>query len=264
MGLVVEVLGRGGPPRLNHRPGRGIIGGMSSQATSPKPRIRYASRGSSYFDVILALFCVVLIVSNIAATKGIEFDVGSWSIGSLQILPIITDGGAFLFPVAYILGDVISEVYGFKAARRAVLTGFSMALLAAATFWVVEKAPGASFYENQAAFEAVAGPVGRIVLASVIGYVVGQLVNSYVLVRMKQRSAERSLWARLIGSSGIGEAADTLLFCAIAAGAIGITDMGQFWNYFVVGFVYKVGVEILISPVTMAAIAWLKRREPTY
>ena len=237
---------------------------MSSQATSPRPDVRFASRGSSYYDVILALFCVVLVVSNIAATKGIEFDVGSWSIGSVQILPIITDGGAFLFPLAYILGDVISEVYGFKAARRAVFTGFAMALLAAGTFWVVAQAPAASFYENQAAFEAVAGPVGQIVAASVIGYVVGQLVNSYVLVRMKQRSAERGLWTRLIGSSGLGEAADTLLFCAIAAGAIGITDMGQFWNYFVVGFIYKVGVEIVVSPLTIAVISLIKRREPSY
>ena len=130
------------------------MGDMSSQATSPKPVIRFASRGSSYYDVILALFCVVLVVSNIAATKGIEFGLGSLSIGSVQILPIVTDGGAFLFPLAYILGDVISEVYGFKAARRAVFTGFAMALLAAGTFWIVERAPGASFYENQAAFES--------------------------------------------------------------------------------------------------------------
>ena len=237
---------------------------MSSQATSPKPDVRFASRGSSYYDVILALFCVVLVVSNIAATKGIEFDLGSFSLGSVQVLPVITDGGAFLFPLAYILGDVISEVYGFRAARRAVFTGFAMALLAAGTFWVVQQAPAASFYENQAAFEAVAGPVGQIVAASVIGYVVGQLVNSYVLVRMKQRSAERGLWARLIGSSGVGEAADTLLFCAIAATAIGITDMGQFWNYVVVGFVYKVGVEIIVSPLTIGVISLIKRREPSY
>lgn len=237
---------------------------MSSQATSPKPDVRFASRGSSYYDVILALFCVVLVVSNIAATKGIEFDLGSFSLGSVQVLPVITDGGAFLFPLAYILGDVISEVYGFRAARRAVFTGFAMALLAAGTFWVVQQAPAASFYENQAAFEAVAGPVGQIVAASVIGYVVGQLVNSYVLVRMKQRSAERGLWARLIGSSGVGEAADTLLFCAIAATAIGITDMGQFWNYVVVGFVYKVGVEIIVSPLTIGVISVIKRREPSY
>ena len=94
--------------------------------------VRFASRGSSHFDVLLALFVVVLVVSNIAATKSIEFGSGSWSIGSLQLWPVVTDGGAFLFPLAYIVGDVISEVYGFKAARRAVLMGFAAAILAAA------------------------------------------------------------------------------------------------------------------------------------
>ncbi|EFQ84230.1 putative membrane protein [Aeromicrobium marinum DSM 15272] len=237
---------------------------MSSQATSPKPDVRFASRGSSHFDVLLAVFCVVLVVSNIAATKGIEFGVGSFDLGSVQILPIVTDGGAILFPLAYILGDVISEVYGFRAARRAIFTGFAMALLAAGTFWLVERAPAAAFYENQTAFESVAGPVGQIVLASVVGYVVGQLLNSWVLVRMKARTAERGLVARLATSTGVGEVADTFLFCAIAASAIGITSTGVFWNYFVVGVIYKIGVELLVMPLTISLIAWLKRREPSY
>lgn len=226
--------------------------------------VHYASRGSSYFDVLLAGFCVVLVVSNIAATKGIEF--GSWefSIGSVQISPVVTDGGAFLFPLAYILGDVISEVYGFRAARRAILTGFAMALVAAGTFWVVEQAPAASFYENQEAFESVAGPVAQIVLASVVGYVVGQFINSWVLVRMKRVTAERGLFARLATSTGAGELADTFLFCAIAASAIGITSMGVFWNYFVVGVIYKVAVELIVMPLTMVVIGWLKQHEATY
>ncbi|KQX75571.1 hypothetical protein ASD10_10510 [Aeromicrobium sp. Root472D3] len=239
---------------------------MSSRTTSPRPdaEIHYASRGSSYFDVILAVFCVVLVVSNIVATKGIEFGSWDWSIGSIQVSPVITDGGAFLFPLAYILGDVISEVYGFRAARRAILTGFAMAILAAVTFYVVEQAPAAGFYANQAAYEAVLGFVPQIVLASLCGYVVGQLLNSFVLVQMKQRMAERGLWARLIGSTGVGEAADTLIFCAIAASAIGITTVGQFWNYAVIGFVYKVGVEVVVSPLTVGVIGLLKRRESSY
>ena len=239
---------------------------MRSAATSAKPdhEIRFASRGSSYFDIILALFCVVLVVSNIAATKGIEF--GSWhfSLGAVQISPVITDGGAFLCPLAYILGDVISEVYGFKTARRAIFTGFAMAILAAVTFLVVDHAPAASFYPNQDAYSAVLGFVPQIVLASVCGYVVGQFLNSYVLVRMKARTAEPRLWARLAGSTGVGEAADTLIFCAIAASAIGITTMGGFWNYFVVGFVYKCAVELLVMPLTVVVIRVLKKREPTY
>ena len=235
-----------------------------SPSTENRDQVHFASRGSSYFDIIVAGFCVVLVVSNIAATKGIEF--GSWefSIGSVQISPVVTDGGAFLFPLAYILGDVISEVYGFRAARRAIFTGFALALVAAGTFWVVEQAPAASFYENQAAFEAVAGPVAQIVLASVVGYVVGQFMNSWVLVRMKQLTAERGLFARLATSTGAGELADTFLFCAIASSAIGITSMGVFWNYFVVGVIYKVAVELIVMPLTMVVIGWLKRHEPTY
>lgn len=226
--------------------------------------VRYASRGSSHFDVLLALFAVVLVVSNIAATKGIEFGAGDFSLGSIQILPIVTDGGAFLFPLAYILGDVISEVYGFKAARRAIFTGFAMALLAAVTFLVVQHAPAASFYENQAAFESVLGFVPQIVLASLAGYLTGQFLNAYVLVRMKARTAEPHLFARLATSTGIGEVADTFIFCAIAATAIGIDSVGTFWNYFVVGFLYKTAVELLVMPLTMAVIGWLKRREPSY
>lgn len=226
--------------------------------------VRYASRGSTHYDVILAAFCVVLVVSNIVATKGIEIGTGSWTLGGVQVWPVITDGGAFLFPLAYVLGDVISEVYGFRAARRAIITGFAMAVLASVTFLVVQQAPGASFYENQAAYEAVLGFVPQIVLASLAGYVVGQLLNSVVLVRMKARTAERGLFARLATSTGVGELADTLIFCAIAASVIGITTWGQFWNYAVVGFVYKVGVELVVMPVTMLVIRWLKSREPTY
>jgi uncharacterized integral membrane protein (TIGR00697 family) len=227
-------------------------------------KVHYASRGSTHFDVLLALFAVVLVVSNIAATKGIELGAGSFSLGPVQILPIVTDGGAFLFPLAYILGDVISEVYGFKAAKRAILTGFSMALLAALTFLIVQHAPAASFYENQDAFASVLGFVPQIVAASLAGYLAGQFLNSFVLVRMKARASESHLFARLATSTGVGELADTFIFCAIASTAIGISDMATFWNYFLVGFIYKTAVEFLVMPLTMAVIAWLKRREPTY
>lgn len=240
------------------------MAGMSTSTETSGRRVHFASRGSGHFDVLLALFAVVLVVSNIAATKGIEFGGGDFSIGGIQILPIVTDGGAFLFPLAYILGDVISEVYGFKAARRAIFTGFAMALLAAVTFFVVARAPAASWYENQAAFEAVAGPVAQIVLASLAGYLVGQFLNSFVLVRMKARTSEPHLFARMATSTGVGELADTFIFCAIASTAIGIDSMATFWNYFLVGFIYKTAVEFIVMPLTMLVIAWLKRREPTY
>jgi len=239
---------------------------MTSAAPSTVPgrEIHYASRGSSYYDVLLAVFCVVLVVSNIAATKGTQFFSGDVSLGPVQILPVFSDGGAVLFPLAYIIGDVIAEVYGLRAARRAILVGFGTALMAFATFLVVIELPSASFYENQEAFESVVWSGLQIVAASMIAYVVGQFLNSYVLVRMKARSSEPGLWRRLAGSTGVGEAADTFIFCAIAASAIGISTGGQFLNYFVVGFLFKCAVELLVMPLTMVVIRLLKQREASY
>ena len=102
---------------------------MSSQATSPSPDVRFASTGSSAYGTVLALFCTVLVVSNIVAAKPIEIGSGSLALGPVQVWPLVIDGGAVLFPLAYVLGDVVSEVYGFRAARRAVMTGFAAALL---------------------------------------------------------------------------------------------------------------------------------------
>ena len=236
---------------------------MTSQAAS-RPDVRSASVGSSHYATILALFCVVIVVSNIVAAKPIEIGSGSLSLGPVQLWPLIIDGGAVLFPLAYVLGDVVSEVYGFRAARRAIVTGFGAALLAVVTFAVVQRVPGASFYGNQAAYEAVLGPVGQIVLASVVGYVLGQLTNAWVLTRMKARTAERALVARLASSTGLGEVVDTFLFCAIAASALGIEGVGGFLNYFVVGVLFKCAVELLVMPLTVTVIGRLKRAEPSY
>jgi uncharacterized integral membrane protein (TIGR00697 family) len=242
------------------------MGRMSSGQTTAREAsgVHFASRGSSYFDILLAVFCVVLVVSNIAATKGTQFFSGDVSIGPVQVIPVFSDGGAVLFPLAYIIGDVIAEVYGLRAARRAILVGFGTAIMTFLTFLVVIELPSAQFYENQAAFESVVWSGGQIVAASLIAYVVGQFLNSYVLVRMKARSAEPGLWRRLAGSTGVGEAADTVIFCAIAASAIGITTGSQFANYVVVGFIFKCLVELIAMPVTMLVIRQLKQREPSY
>ncbi|MRJ77080.1 queuosine precursor transporter [Aeromicrobium sp. SMF47] len=239
---------------------------MSSADTSARAEreVHFASRGSSYYDILLAVFCVVLVVSNIAATKGTQFFSGDVSIGPVQIIPVFSDGGAVLFPLAYIIGDVISEVYGLRAARRAILVGFGTAIMTFVTFLIVMQLPSAEFYDNQEAFESVVWSGVQIVAASLVAYLVGQFLNSYVLVRMKARSAEPGLWRRLAGSTGVGEAADTLIFCAIAASAIGVDNFGAFLNYFVVGFLFKCAVELLVMPLTMVVIRALKRREPSY
>jgi len=200
--------------------------------------------------MIFGVFCTLLVISNIGAVKLIAFG------------PIITDGGAFLFPLCYIAGDVLSEIYGFRAARRAILVAFSMLILAAFSFWLVQISPPAPGWENQDAFEAVLGFVPRIVLASVSGFLVGQLLNAYVLVWIKERTKEKKLWIRLIGSTIVGELADTIVFCTIAF--YGVITGGEFLNYVITGFVYKCAMEAILMPVTYRIIAFLKRSEPTY
>ena len=220
-------------------------------ATSPdRDVVHFAATGSSLYPVIMAVFVGLLLISNIGAIKLISFG------------PVITDGGAFLFPLTYVVGDVLSEVYGLKAARRAIIVGFAMSTLAAITFWLVQISPPADAWVNQSAFESVLGFVPRIVLASLAGYLVGQFLNAYVLVRIKERTKERALWLRLIGSTVVGEFADTLVFCTIAF--YGVITGAEFWNYVLFGYLYKTVLEVVLLPVTYPVIGAIKRREPTY
>lgn len=203
----------------------------------------------SYFDLLLAASCVILILSNIGATKGVAFG------------PILTDGGFFLFPLAYVLGDVISEIYGFAKARRAIMASFIAAAAAAASFWLLIALPGADFYENQEALQAVLGPVPLILAGSLLGYLTGQLLNAWVLVKIKEATGGRHLWGRLLGSTLVGELADTIIFCTIAAPIIGISSFSDFFNYVLVGYFYKCAVELLLLPVTYPLIGWFRRNE---
>ncbi|OEX92231.1 hypothetical protein A0K93_10760 [Corynebacterium sp. BCW_4722] len=203
----------------------------------------------SPFPYLVAVFCAVFLISNITAQKGVELG------------PLITDGAFFLFPISYVIGDVIAEVYGFKAARRAVFTGFGIAVLAVLSFYIAIWLPAAEFYDMQDTFAAVLGLLPRIVVASLAGYVVGQLLNAWTLQKMKDRFGHDNLWARLIGSTIVGEFADTLLFCSIAAGVIGIATAGDFVNYVLVGFIWKTVMEIVLLPITYPTIAAVRRAE---
>ncbi|GGJ31592.1 queuosine precursor transporter [Paenarthrobacter histidinolovorans] len=227
----------------------------SGSSTLSKPAPRFASIGSPYFGIMLAVMAEVLILSNIGASKGVVLG------------PIITDGGFFLFPLAYILGDVMSEVYGFKVARKAIITSFALSVFASLCYWVIIILPGFNDEygtAKQAAIEGALGPVPQIVLASLLAFLAGQTINSWILVKMKARTGEKSLWARLMGSSVVGEFVDTLIFCSIAASVIGISDAGSFVNYVLVGFVYKTAVEFLFVPITVLVVGWIKKREPSY
>jgi len=235
------------------------------QQTSPRPeatpRPSFADRPQGVFDVVVALFCALLLISNVSAVKLIQFG-PDWTPLGIPVLPIITDGGAFVFPLTYVLGDVLAEVYGLKGARRAILVGFAVSILASVTFLAVGAAPAAADWPNQGAFDAILGFVPRIVIASLLGYVAGQFLNAWVLVKLKARSSEGSLWARLLGSTVVGEAADTTIFCVVAFA--GVITGGTLLNYIVVGYVYKVLVEALFLPVTYRIIALVKRHEPSY
>jgi len=234
----------------------------------PDPTVIDHPQRKSSYDLVLATFVGMLLISNIGATKLIAFG-PDWQVGGVQLLPLITDGGAILFPLTYILGDVLAEVYGLRRANRAIITGFVLAALMSLTFLAVDAAPPAADWPNQDAWHAVLGFVPRIVVASLLGYLAGQLINALVLVRIKQRWGERRLWVRLISSTLIGEFADTLVFCLIAFGPLGNVLGGDSisWpaliNYIVVGWLYKVGVEVLFLPVTYRVIAVIKRREAT-
>lgn len=203
----------------------------------------------SPYPYLLAVFCAVFLISNITAQKGVELG------------PLITDGAFFLFPISYVIGDVIAEVYGFKTARRAVFTGFGIAVVAVVSFYIAIWLPPAGFYDMQDTFAAVLGLLPRVVVASLTGYVVGQLLNAWVLQKMKDRFGRGNLWARLIGSTVVGEFVDTLLFCSIAAGVIGISTAGEFVNYVAVGFAWKTLMEVVLLPITYPTIAWVRRQE---
>lgn len=214
----------------------------------------YALDGRALYDIVAVCFVSFLLLSNIAATKLISVDPGP--------IHLVFDGGAILFPLTYIIGDILSEVYGFKAAKRTIVLGFAMSAIASLTFWLVQIAPPDATYENQEAFEAVLGVVPRFVAASMAGYIVGQLLNSYVLVRIKDRWGEGHLWARLIGSTVVGEFADTAIFCLVAW--LGEVPMGTIMNLMIVGYLYKVGLETIMLPLSYLAVDWVKRREPGY
>ncbi|ADG98535.1 conserved hypothetical protein [Segniliparus rotundus DSM 44985] len=228
-------------------------------------RVHWASAPSTPYVFLAQMFMAVEIISNITATKSVELFSGfSLALGPVQILPVVTDGAFLLFPLSYVIGDVLSEVYGFKATRRVVWAGFAGLVLAALCFRAAISLPAAPFFDRTAAFASVLGATPWLLAAGLAGFVCGELVNSYVLVALKRRSGERRLWLRLSGSTLAGEFVDTVVFCSIAASAIGIATWRDFINYTVFGFLWKSSVEFLVMPVTYQAIKFVKRAEPSY
>lgn len=218
------------------------------------------TRRYHYFDIIMALFVTVLLVSNIASSAKII----DWGV-SLVGFPLAFDAGTILFPLSYIFGDVLTEVYGYKHSRRVIWTGFFALTLAAFVLWLVSKMPGEATwqdYAGQEAYNAILGGMstGGIVLASLAAYWAGEFTNSYILAKLKIFTGGRWLWTRTIGSTIFGQLVDTVGFIAVAS-LFGVFPWSLFFTLVISNYIFKVLIEALMTPLTYLTVNWLKRRE---
>jgi len=214
-----------------------------------------------YLDVIAAFFVSFLVISNIASSAKIV-DMGF----SLFSIPLVFDGGTLLFPLVYVLGDVLTEVYGFKTTRRVIWTGFAVMVLAALVFFLLGVLPPETFWERETggntAYNAILGGMsyGGIALASLAAYLAGELSNALILSKLKVKMKGRMLWVRTIGSTLAGEFLDSLIFVLIASAA-GVFLWEIFWSLVITNYILKCGIEIMVTPFTYWASGFLKRRE---
>ena len=200
-----------------------------------------------HLDFVTASLVAVLIVSNIAASK------------LMQVGPFQFDGGTFLFPLSYIFGDVLTEVYGYKSSRRVIWTGFFWMFVTAITLAIVDGATPAQGWELQSSFHAILGQTMRIVIASLCGFLAGEFSNSFVLAKMKIWTQGKFLWTRTIGSTIAGEGVDTIVFTIIAfAGTI---PNEVLLNLIISGYLFKVAIEVVFTPITYRVVSWLKEVE---
>ena len=213
-----------------------------------------------FFDLIMAVFVTVLVVSNIASSAKIV----DWGFGLFGVR-LAFDAGTILFPVSYIFGDILTEVYGYKQSRRVIWAGFACLALSAVIFWIVRLMPGEATWQGYAgddAYNAILGGMstGGIVLASLAGYWMGEFTNSFILAKMKVLTQGRWLWARTIGSTIFGELVDTVMF-VIVASAFGVFPWSLFLTLTITNYLFKCGVEALMTPVTYLIVGALKRAE---
>ena len=215
----------------------------------------HQTRPYRYYELVMAAFVVVLICSNlIGPAKIAQFD--------LPLLGAVTFGaGVLFFPISYVFGDILTEVYGYARARKVIWAGFAGLGFASFMAAVVVALPPAPFWNNQPAYEIAFGSTWRIVLASMCAYFCGEFVNSYVLAKMKIITAGKWLWTRTIGSTIFGEAVDSALFYPLAFYGSGIIPDDKLPLVMLSQFVIKVGVEVLFTPVTYKVVNALKRAE---
>lgn len=211
-----------------------------------------------FYDIVMAVFVTVLLLSNLLSSAKI-IDLNA----SLFGLPLIFDAGTLVFPIAYIFGDILTEVYGYRRARRVIWTGFVATALMGAFVWLAGVLPGESSWEagvGQGAYSAVLGGISGLVIASLAAYWLGGFSNSYVLARLKVATQGRYLPLRTIASTLVGQALDTLAFFIIAA-ALGVFPWEILAALMLTNYLLKVGIEVVFTPVTLVVVSWLKRAE---
>jgi uncharacterized integral membrane protein (TIGR00697 family) len=208
-----------------------------------------------YFDFVMVAFVVILLLSNVIGAEKRSFvnlpGVGAWPFGA----------GILFFPVSYVIDDVLTEVYGYARARRAIWAGFAALLFMAIMEWTVVHLPVAPGWTGQAAYERVFGSGWRIILASMTAFFAGEFLNSFVMAKMKIWSEGRKLWARFWGSTVVGEGADSLIFYPLAFYGMADWPVSTLSEVMISQFVLKVSWEVLLTPVTYAVVGWLKRKE---
>lgn len=224
--------------------------------TNPKIEAHSAAemtgRHFRYYDFVMAAFVAVLLLSNvIGAAKPAAIEIGGE--------PWVFGAGILFFPLGYVIGDVLTEVYGYARARRVIWAGFAGLIFMAFMSWVVVSLPPAEGWEGQAAYESVFGQVPRIVLASIVAFWAGEFVNSYVMARMKIWTQGKHLWSRTIGSTVVGQGVDSLIFYPLAFW--GVWENEAVITVMVTNWGLKVLWEVVLTPVTYVVVGWLKRKE---
>jgi hypothetical protein len=200
-----------------------------------------------YLGTISVFFVSVLLISNVASTKIVDF--GKFTF----------DAGTLLFPLSYIFGDILTEVYGYKKSKQVIWLGFFMALLMSLVFIIVGALPAAPDWGNQEAYDKILGLTPRIVLASLVAYTLGSFSNAFILAKMKIWSKGKKLWVRTIGSTVVGELVDSTLFILIAF--VGILPSSLLLTLIISNYIFKTLVEVLFTPLTYRVIAFLKKKE---
>ena len=211
-----------------------------------------AGRQFRYYDFVMAAFVAILLLSNIigaAKPAAVTINGEQWIFGA----------GILFFPLGYVIGDVLTEVYGYARARRVIWAGFAALLFMAFMSWVVVALPPAPGWEGQAAYESVFGQVWRIVIASITAFWAGEFVNSYVMARMKIWTGGKHLWSRTIGSTVVGQGVDSIIFYPLAFW--GLWSQEQVISVMITNWLLKVGWEVVLTPVTYIVVGWLKRKE---